>query len=142
MNGLQAFLQSNAIKVENIKYSASKRFLDQDKKPVLWEIGSITTNEDERLRKECTKRVQMNNKKGQFTQETDFNLYLGKLAAKCTIYPNLNDVELQNSYSVMGADTLLKTMLTPGEYADYLAKVQEINGFDTSFEEMVDDAKN
>ena len=142
MNGLQAFLQSNAIKVENIKYSASKRFLDQDKKPVLCEIGSITTNEDERLRKECTKRVQMNNKKGQFTQETDFNLYLGKLAAKCTIYPNLNDVELQNSYSVMGADTLLKTMLTPGEYADYLAKVQEINGFDTSFEEMVDDAKN
>ena len=42
----------------------------------------------------------------------------------------------------MGADILLKTMLTPGEYADYLTKIQEINGFEVSFEEAVDEAKN
>jgi hypothetical protein len=42
----------------------------------------------------------------------------------------------------MGSDTLLKTMLTPGEYADYLTKVQEVNGFEVSFEETVEEAKN
>jgi len=42
---------------------------------------------------------------------------------------NLDDIELQNSYGVMGADALLKTMLTPGEYPEYMEKVQEVNGF-------------
>lgn len=139
---LSAFFAQNALQVENIKYVASKRFLDEKKKPMKWEIKSITSQEDEELRKQCTKRVPVSSKRNQFTMETDYNLYLGKLASKCTVYPNLNDAELQNSYGVMGADTLLKTMLTAGEYADYLTKIQEINGFDTSFEDMVDEAKN
>ena len=138
---LSGFFAENAIKVENIKYVASKRFLDEKKKPLEWEIRSLTSQEDEDLRKECTKRIPINGRRGQFTLETDYNLYLGKLASKCTVYPNLNDAELQNSYKVMGADTL-QNMLTAGEYADYLAKIQEINGFDTSMEEMVDEAKN
>lgn len=139
---LSAFFAQNALQVENIKYVASKRFLDEKKKPMKWEIKSITSQEDEELRKQCTKRVPVSSKRNQFTMETDYNLYLGKLAAKCTVYPNLNDAELQNSYGVMGADTLLKTMLTAGEYSDYLTKIQEINGFDTTFEDMVDEAKN
>ena len=141
MSTLSAFFAQNALKIENVKYVASKRFLDEKKKPIEWEIKSISSQEDEQLRKECTKRVQ-NGKRGQFTLETDYNLYLGKLASKCTVYPNLNDVELQNSYGVMGADNLLKTMLTAGEYAEYLSKIQEINGFDISIDEMVDEAKN
>ena len=78
----------------------------------------------------------------QYTQETDYNQYLGKLASKCTVFPNLNDKELQDSYHVMGADTLLKAMLTAGEYANYLEKVQEVNGFDVPMEELVEDVKN
>ena len=142
MSNLTAFLCQNAVKVENIKHVVSKRFLDANGKPVPWEIRCLTSDEDETLRKECTKRVSVQGRKGQYTQETDYNLYLGKLAAACTVFPNLNDAELQNSYAVMGADALLKTMLTPGEYADYLTKIQEINGFDVIFEEAVADAKN
>ncbi len=142
MSNLRAFLAENAVKTETIKYGASKRFLDEDGKPILWEIACITSSEDEALRKDSTKRVPIPGKRNQFTQELDVNLYLGRLASKCTQFPNLNDSELQNSYGVMGADALLKTMLTPGEYADYLLKVQEVNGFDTTFEEQVDEAKN
>ena len=54
----------------------------------------------------------------------------------------MNDAELQNSYGVMGADALLKKMLKPGEYAAYLEKVQEINGFNETFDEKVEEAKN
>ncbi len=69
-------------------------------------------------------------------------MYLGKLAVACTVFPDLNSKELQDSYKVMGAETLLKTMLTPGEYADYISKVQEVCGFDASLQEDVDTAKN
>lgn len=142
MANLSGFLAQNAIKVENIKYVASKRFLGDDGKPLEWEVKCIPSTEDEALRKACTKRVPIPGKRNQYTSETDYNLYLGKLAATCTVYPNLDDAELQNSYAVMGADSLLKTMLTPGEYADYLTKIQEVNGFEVTFEEAVEEVKN
>jgi hypothetical protein len=142
MSNLSGFLAQNALKVENIKYVVSKRFRDEKGRPIPWEIRCITSTEDEELRKACTKRVPIPGKRNQFTLETDYNLYLGKLAARCTAYPNLDDAELQNSYGVMGADALLKTMLTPGEYADYLTKIQEVNGFEITFEDAVDEAKN
>jgi hypothetical protein len=142
MSNLSAFLSQNAVKEDNIKHAASKRFLDEKNNPMEWEIKSITSEEDEAIRKECTKKVQIPGKRGQYTQETDYTKYVGKLGAACTVFPNLNDAELQNSYGVMGADALLKTMLKPGEYADYLAKVQEINGFEQTMEDLVDEAKN
>lgn len=142
MANLSGFLAQNAIKVENIKYVASKRFLGDDGKPLEWEVKCIPSTEDEALRKSCTKRVPIPGKRNQYTSETDYNLYLGRLAATCTVFPNLNDAELQNSYGVMGADDLLKTMLMPGEYADYLTKIQEVNGFEVTFEEAVEEVKN
>lgn len=51
----------------------------------------------------------MPGKRNQYVPETDYNAYLGKLDARCTVFPNLDDAELQNSYGVMGADALLKT---------------------------------
>lgn len=142
MGDLSCFLAQNAVKVENVKYAASKRYIGSDGKPMEWEVQAITSTEDEALRKECTKRVPVVGKKGQYTQETDYNQYLGKLAARCTVYPNLNDKELQDSYHVMGADSLLKAMLTAGEYAGYLEKIQQINGFDSTMDELEEEAKN
>lgn len=142
MSNLSAFLAQNALKVENVKHVVSKRFVDENGEPIPWEIRCITSTEDEALRKACTKRVPIPGKRNQYTQEIDYNLYLGKLAVACTVFPNLHDKELQDSYGVMGADILLKTMLTPGEYADYLTKIQEINGFEVTFEDAVEEAKN
>lgn len=115
----------NPIKEENKRVVASKRFVGADGKPVEWEIKTISAEEDEALRKSCTRKVQVPGKKGQFSQEIDANKYLGLLAVSCTVYPNLNDAELQNGYGVMGADSLLKKMLHSGEYTAFLAEVQE-----------------
>lgn len=142
MGDLSCFLAQNALTAENETFIASKRFRDKSKNPMLWEIQAITSKDDEVLRKDCTKRVPVTGKRGQYTQETDYNLYLGRLAAKCTVFPNLNDKELQDSYGVMGADSLLKAMLTAGEYANYLEKVQAVNGFDVPMDELVSEAKN
>lgn len=139
---LSAFLAENALAVKNVKFAVSKRFMGDDGKPMLWEIKTITGTEDEALRKSCAKRVPIPGKKNQYQKETDYDMYLGKLAVACTVFPDLNNKELQDSYKVMGADALLKTMLTPGEYADYVQKVQEVCGFDTSLQDEVDEAKN
>ena len=142
MSNLSAFLSQNVVKEENVKYAASRRFVDENQKPMQWELCCVGSDEDEALRKACTRKVPVTGKKNQYIPETDYDTYLGKLASRCTVFPNLNDKELQDSYGVMGADALLKKMLKPGEYQDYLKKIQEINGFDTTIDELVDEAKN
>lgn len=139
---LSAFLAENAVPVEHVKFAASPRFLDEKKKPMMWEIKTISATEDEALRKACAKRVPIPGKRNQYQKETDYDMYLGKLAVACTVFPDLNSATLQGSYHVMGAPELLKAMLTPGEYADYVSKIQEVCGFDTTLQEEVDEVKN
>ena len=142
MADLSAFLCGNAVQQENIRVAVSPRFLGEDGKPVEWELRCLTCGEDEVVRKEATKRVAVPGRKGQYTQDIDYNQYLSKLAARCVVFPNLNDTQLQNSYGVMGAEELLKTMLTPGEFTYLMGKIQELNGFDQTMEDLVDEAKN
>lgn len=140
MSNFAVFMAGNANKNETVKYVASKRFAI-DGKPVEWEIKAIDSDLDEAMRKECTKRMPTG-KRGQYNQETDTDKYMAKMCVACTVYPNLNDAELQDSYGVKSADALIRKMLLPGEYTEYKAKVMEINGYDLSMEELVDDAKN
>ena len=143
MSDLSLFLKQNVAQVENEKFVASKRFVNPKTGDyVEWEIKPIDSGLDEQIRKECTKRVPVNGKRGQYTQELDTDKYFGKLCVECTVTPNLNSAELQDSYGVKGADALLKAMLLGGEYTEYKAKIVEINGYDTSMEELVDEAKN
>ena len=140
MRDLSAFLRCNAVQVENQFFSASGRFAGEDGVPLLWEMRCATSTEDEEIRRSAVRRADRG--RGQSASETDVSLYLGRLAARCTVFPDLNDKSLQDSYGVMGADHLLRAMLTPGEYAEYLRQVQKICGFDVPFDELVDEAKN
>lgn len=143
MSDFSCFLKGNALAVENVKFVASKRFINpKTKKPVEWEIKPIETVTDEQLRKECTKKIPVAGKRGQYNMDLDTDKYLGKMCAACVVYPNLNSAELQDSYGVKDSDTLLKTMLTAGEYMELKAKVAEVNGYDVSMDELVEDAKN
>ena len=64
-----------------------------------------------------------------------------KLAAACTVYPNLNDAELQDSYGTKCAEELISAMLTPGEYTNYTEKLFDICGFGDKLD-LVEQAKN
>lgn len=141
MSNFSAFMAGNALKGETVKYVASKRFMDKGK-PIEWELQAIDSETDEALRKESTKKVPVAGKRGQYTSETDTDKYIGKMCVACIVFPNLNDAELQDSYGVKSADALIKKMLLPGEYTELKAKVMEVNGYDMSMEELVDEAKN
>ena len=130
MSQFSSFLAHNAIRSEPVRVSVSRRFTGGDGAPEEWLAGPITGIEDEVLRREATRRIPAPGGRGGFVLETDYNQYIGLLAARCTLYPDLNDAELQNSYGVLSPDSLLKTMLTAGEFAEYAARVQELCGFD------------
>ena len=141
-NTLTAFLSQNAVKIENTKVVVSKRFVDENNKPIQWEIRALNAGEDEDIRKSATRKIPVPGRRGQYQPETDINLYLAKMAAACTVFPNLFDAELQDSYKVKTPEDLLRAMLTSGEYADFLQTIQNMNGYDVSTEELVEDAKN
>lgn len=141
MSDFSIFMADNVMKDVTVKYVASKRFGSKSS-PVEWELKSIDSDLDEALRKECTKKIPIPGKRGQFTPELDTDKYVAKLCTACTVYPNLNDAGLQDSYGVKSAEALLRKMLLPGEYTDFKTKVMEINGYDMSMEELVDEAKN
>lgn len=138
---LSAFFAQNAKQAENRKITASNRFIGEDGKPMEWEIRCITAGENQKLRKSCMRSVPVAGKRGQYTQEFDNAGYQAKLAVKCTVFPDLDNAELQESYGVMGAEQLISTMLTPGEFDEYISSILELNGF-TDMGELVDEAKN
>ena len=141
MSNLSIFLAENAAKEEVVKYAASKRFLDKGK-PAEWELKAIGSEQDSKLRKPCYKNVPIPGKPNQYTKELDSEAYLAALAAATVVSPDLNRTELQDSYKVMGADKVLLAMLNAGEYQQLLAKVQEVNGFTNSMNDLVEEAKN
>ncbi len=140
---LTAFLAQNAIKVENEKFVASERFVGKDGKPIAWEICCITAAENAELRKQCMRQeLVAGGRRGQKAATFDANKYQALVGARCTVFPNLNDAELQDSYGVKSAEELLGVMLKPGEFEDYTAKVLEVNGFTEDIRDAVDEAKN
>ena len=141
MSDFSVFMAGANTAIDTVKYVASKRFKEKGK-PVEWELKAVNSSLDEAIRKDCTKKVPIVGKRGQYNQETDTDKYIGKLCVACTVYPNLNDAELQDAYGVKSGDELLKKMLLPGEYTEYKAKIMEVNGYDLSMEELVDEAKN
>lgn len=143
MGDLSCFLKKNKKTKENLKIAATRSLTDEKGEPLVWEIRPLTTKEDSALRDECTMDVQVKGKPGMYRPKFYGNRYLAKMAAACVIYPNLNDKELQDSYGVMGAEQLIQEMIDdPGEYNEFMSRIQAYHGFDQTFQEKVDEAKN
>lgn len=135
-----AFLKTNKIEKENEFIPVSKAFQDEDGNVILWEVRQLTNLEMKHIKKSCVKQVR--DKKGNVSMETDTDKMLGLMAATSTVFPDLKNAELQNSYGVYGEVELLEAMLSAGELLTYEQEVNRINGFDVSFEDKVEEAKN
>ena len=143
MSELKLFLKSNKIQKENTKYAATKSLQDADGNPLMWEVKPITTRESENIRESCMVEVPVKGKANMYRPKLNSSLYLAKMMVSSIVFPNLYDAELQDSYGVKTPEELLKEMIDdPGEYNDFAAFVQEFNGFNTSMEDKVEEAKN
>lgn len=143
MSNLSLFLKKNKIVKENTKYAATKSLCDEKGNPLEWEIKAISTRENDDIRESCTIEIPMKGKPNAFRPKVLSAKYGAKMLAASVVFPDLMNAELQDSYGVSTPEDLVREMIDdPGEYNDFLAFVQEFNGFNTSMEEKVEEAKN
>lgn len=143
MSKFTLFMRANKIEKQNEKYAPTKSLLDENGKPLEWEFRHLTSKENETLRDDCTFDVPVTGKPNMYRPKLKTGLYIQKMIAASVVVPDLYDSELQDSYGVMSPEDLLMAMVDdPGEYTDLAAFVQRFNGFSTSFEEKVEEAKN
>lgn len=143
MSNFNRFMKQNKVQKENTTFTATKSLTDENGQPLLWTIKPLTTKENDVLRDDCTHDVQVVGKPGMFRPKLNTSKYIAKMICAAVVEPNLNDKELQDSYGVMTPDDLLKEMIDdPGEYGDLASFIQQFNGFTTTMDDKVDEAKN
>jgi hypothetical protein len=137
MKNLEGFLKKNKIQVPNVKYIASDDFIDEEGNPLEWELKKITTKEYNYLRNKAMKIDAKN-------QDVEFNQaqFTNSICAACIVFPDLKNTELQNSYGVVGEENLLQEMLEPKQFDDLTNKVNTLLGYNQTFSDKVEEAKN
>lgn len=143
MSNLSRFLKKNKIQKENTTYPATKSLLDEEGKPLLWEIKPLSTKQNEDIREACTYDVSVKGKANMFRPKLNTSLYITKMIVASVVEPNLYNADLQDSYGVKTPEDLIKEMIDdPGEYSEFAAFIQKFNGFTASLEDKVEEAKN
>ncbi len=143
MSKFAKFMKANKAVKENGFYPATKSLCDEKGNPIEWEFKHITSKENEEIRESCTVDVPVTGKPNIYRQKLKAGLYIQKMIAASVAVPDLYDAELQDSYGVKTPEDLLMAMVDdPGEYNDLAAFVQKFQGFDVSFEDQVNEAKN
>ncbi|MDR0197981.1 MAG: hypothetical protein LBI36_07185 [Oscillospiraceae bacterium] len=138
MGELSLFLKENKTQKENVFFAATRSLRDGDGEPLLWEIRAVTTREDEELRDACTR---FDNETGRF--RTDANRYMALFAAAATVYPNLYNARLQNSYGANTPEDLIREIIDdPAEYRAFVDFVRNFGDAKTPIAERIEDAKN
>ncbi|MFD0588847.1 hypothetical protein ACFQZE_12670 [Paenibacillus sp. GCM10027627] len=135
MGSLQDFLLNNTVETEVQTEVHIKPF------PAPFVIRSISEAENKEIRKSCQK-VTFNKKTHQKDVETDVDLYSNRLLIACSVDPSFKNAELQAKFGVVGAEALIDKLLNPGQYSELVQRVQEINGYSTDMNELVEEAKN
>ncbi|MGG0775432.1 phage portal protein [Bacillus rugosus] len=138
---LSFFMPGQTIEAEEVKVPISKRFVDKEGNVVPFIFKAITTERIDELEKENTT---YKNVKGRGrVKELDSQRFYARIAVETTVYPNFKAQELREAYKTEDPVEVAKRVLSVGgEYANWLNKAIEINGFDDDLEDLEEAAKN
>lgn len=143
MSKFAKFMKANKTVKENELHAVTKSLCDENGQPLEWEFRHISTKDNENIRESCTVEISVAGKPNMYRPKLKTSLYIQKMIAASVVVPDLFDAELQDSYGVKTPEELLLAMVDdPGEYNELAAYVQKFQGFDASFEDKVDEAKN
>lgn len=147
MTELEMFFADNVEEVEEVSFTPSLRFKDKDGNPLAWKLKPLSPADNDKIKRQCMKRIRVVGNKGQFTEEFDQFKYALLLTVKTVTFPDLNNAQLQASWSkkagfdIMTPEDLLQTMLTAGELDELTNRCTEVSGYD-DINEDVETAKN
>ena len=130
MSKFSVFMKANKKVKENEKYAPTESMTDAAGKPLEWEFKHITSKENDNLRDTNTKDIPVTGKPNIYRQKLDASKYLAQMITASTVYPDLYDSELQDSYGVKTPEDLLYAMVDdPGEYQELCNWMQKFQGF-------------
>lgn len=143
MSKFTRFMKENKKVKENQKYAPTTSLTDEKGNSLEWEFRHITSKENEELRDSCTIEVQVKGKPNLYRPRLNTSQYMANMIVASTVFPDLYDAELQDSYNVKKPEDLLLALVDdPGEYAALEEWVQKFQGFDKTLEEKVEEVKN
>ena len=143
MSKFAKFMKANKAVKENGFYPATYSLCDEKGNPLEWEFKHISSKENEEIMENCTIDIPVTGKPNMYRPKLKSSLYIQRMIAASVVVPDLFDSELQDSYGVKTPEDLLMAMVDdPGEYNDLAAFVQKFQGFNVSFEDKVNEAKN
>lgn len=136
-------MKENKKEKENEFYAPTLTLCDENGEPLKWEFKHITSKQNEELRDANTTEVPIPGKPNMFRQKVNTRKYIASLIVASTVFPDLYDSELQDSYGVKTPEDLLFAMVDDvGEYQDLTLFVNKLQGFDKTLDDKVDEAKN
>lgn len=128
MSKLNAFLHPVEGPVQEKEIIISKRFLDENGKPVPFKIRSLTQEENDKLTAQATRRVKV---KGNLTEERfDSAAFSRALAVAGTVFPDFTSEELCKAYGVLDPNLVPSKMLKAGEFSELTRAISDLSGFD------------
>jgi len=138
---LSFFMPGQTAETEEIKSIISKRFVDKEGKVIPFVFKAITTERIDELEKENTT---YKNVKGRGrVKDLDSQRFYARIAVESTIYPDFKSKELREAYGTQDPVEVAKRVLSVGgEYANWLNKAIEVNGFEDEIEDLETEAKN
>lgn len=143
MSKFAKFMKVNKVAKENEMHPVTRSLCDENGKPLEWEFRHISSKENESIRESCTVDVPVTGKPNMYRPKMQTSKYIQKMIVASVVMPDLYDAELQDSYDVKTPEDLLFAMVDdPGEYNDLAAYVQKFQGFNVSFDDKVEEAKN
>lgn len=109
--------------------------------PLFWEL-KVLSYDDIKATIEKQTRTVPNKLTGKGEKETNMNQAMIDMVLQAVVFPNLNDAELQDSWGVVGAEALLKELLTAGEIADLIEAVNAAAGYKSELADKIKTVKN
>lgn len=131
MSKLSAFLHP-AVVSEEKEIVISKRFLDEQGKPVPFKVRSLTQEENAANVKASTKRKKIGN---QWQDVLDSGELSARTVIEGTVFPDFRSAELCEAYGTKDPVQLPGKLLLAGEFLKLANAINELSGFETPDEE-------
>lgn len=139
MSTLQQFLNSHPVDNLTAEVAISDRFKDEDGKLLKFKIRALNADDMAAYQKRAMK---INPKSKDRKVEIDSGAITKAIVINHTVEPNFKDAESIRQLGCVDADDYLQKVLLAGEIEDLAKEIQRISGYNTSFEELVEEAKN
>lgn len=138
---LSFFLPGKAEVVEEVKVPISARFKDKEGKLIPFVFKPISTERVDEIEKMSMKNIVRKNRV--VGKEVDQARFMARIAVETTVYPDFKSAELRKAYKTEDPVEVAKKVLhVAGEYAEWISKSAEVNGFDDSIDDLEEIAKN